>query len=156
MDEILSQWVNCYRHGVWVRAKLLQLCPALCDFMNHSLLGSSVHGILQARILEWVAMLFSRGSFWPRDPTCVPYISCIGGGLVTKSCPTLATPWTVACQASLSMGSSRQEYWSGFPFPSTGDLPEPGTEPGSPVLQADSLPSEPPGKPVSSIIKLQF
>ena len=46
-----------------------------------------------------------------------------GGGLVSKSCPTLATPWTVACQAPLSMGSSRQEYWSGLPFPSTGDLP---------------------------------
>ena len=51
-----------------------------------------------------------------------------------------ATPWTVACQASLSMGFSRQEYWSGFPFPSTGDLPDPGVKPRSPALQADSLP----------------
>ena len=58
-----------------------------------------------------------------------------------------STPWTVACQASPSMGSSRQEYWSGLPFPSPGDLPHPGIEPGSPALQADSLPSEPPGKP---------
>ena len=49
-----------------------------------------------------------------------------GGGLVTKSCPTLVTPWTVACQAPLSMGFSRQEYWSGLPFPSPGDLPDPG------------------------------
>ena len=47
------------------------------------------------------------------------------------------------------MGISRQEYWSGLPFPSPGDLPEPGVEPGSPALQADSLPSEPPGNPVS-------
>ena len=47
-----------------------------------------------------------------------------GGGLVTKSCPTLATPWTVACQAPLSMGFSRQEYWSELPFPSPGDLPD--------------------------------
>ena len=46
-----------------------------------------------------------------------------GGGFVAKSCPTLATPWTVACQAPLSMGFSRQEYWSGLPFPSPGDLP---------------------------------
>ena len=53
--------------------------------------------------------------------------------------------WTVACQAPLLMGFSRQEYWSGVPFPSPGDLP-PGTEAGSPALQADSLPSEPPGK----------
>ena len=65
-----------------------------------------------------------------------------GGGLVAKSCPTLATPWTVAHQAPLSMGFSRQEYWSGLPFPSPGDLPNPGIEPRSPILQADSLPTE--------------
>ena len=61
------------------------------------------------------------------------------GGLVIKSCPTLVTPWTVTCQAPLSMGFSRQEYWSGFPFPSPGDLPNPGIEPKSPAFQADSL-----------------
>ena len=64
------------------------------------------------------------------------------GGLVAKSCPTLVTPWTVACQTPLSMGFSRQEYWSGLPFPSPGDLPDPGIEPGAPALQADSLPTE--------------
>ena len=53
------------------------------------------------------------------------------------------TPRTVACQASLSMEFSRQEYWRVFPFPSPGDLPYPGTEPGSPALQADSVPTEP-------------
>ena len=58
-----------------------------------------------------------------------------------------ATPWTVAHQASPSMGFSRQEYWSGLPFPSPGDLPDPGIEPGSPALEADTLTSEPPGKP---------
>ena len=57
-----------------------------------------------------------------------------------------ATPWTVAYQASPSMGFSRQEYRSGLPFPSPEDLPDPGIEPGSPALQADALPSEPPGK----------
>ena len=57
-----------------------------------------------------------------------------------------ATPWTVACQAPLFMGFSRKEYWSGLPFPSPGDLPDPGIEPGSPALQADSLPSELQGK----------
>ena len=55
-----------------------------------------------------------------------------------------ATPWTVTCQAPLSMGFSRQEYWSGLPLPSPGDLPDSGIEAGSPVLQADSSPSEPP------------
>ena len=57
----------------------------------------------------------------------------------------LATPWTVAHQAPQSMEFSRQEYWSGLPFPSPGDLPDPGIEPGSPALWADALPSEPPG-----------
>ena len=52
-------------------------------------------------------------------------------------------PWTVALQAPLSMEFSRQEYWSGLPCPSPGDLPDPGMDPGSPALQADSLPSEP-------------
>ena len=65
-----------------------------------------------------------------------------GGGLVTKSSPTLVTPWTVACQAPLSMEFSRQEYWSESPFPSPGDLPDLGIEPESPALQADSLPTE--------------
>ena len=58
-----------------------------------------------------------------------------------------ATPWTVAYQAPPSMGFSRQEYWNGLPFPSPGDLPDPGIESGSPAFQADTLTSEPPGKP---------
>ena len=57
------------------------------------------------------------------------------------------TPWTVAHQAPPSMGFSRQEYWSGLPFPSPGNLPNSGIEPGSPAFQADALTSEPPGKP---------
>ena len=56
------------------------------------------------------------------------------------------TPWTVAYQAPPSVGFSRQEYWIGLPFPSPGDLPHPGIELWSPTLQADALPSEPPGK----------
>ena len=65
---------------------------------------------------------------------------------VTQSCQLFATPWTVACRAPLSMGFSRQEYFSGLPFPSLGDLPNPGMEPASAALQADSLLSEPPRK----------
>ena len=59
----------------------------------------------------------------------------------------VATQQAIACQAPLFMGFSRQEYWSGLPFPSPRDLPYPGIEHGSPALQADSLPSEPPEKP---------
>ena len=62
--------------------------------------------------------------------------------LVIKLYPTLATPWTVACQAPPSVGISRQQYWSRLPFPSPGDLPDPGIKPRSPALQADSLPTE--------------
>ena len=60
-------------------------------------------------------------------------------------CELFATPWTVAYQAPPSMGFSKQEYWSGVPFPSLGALPSPGIEPRSPALQADALPSEPSG-----------
>jgi len=66
--------------------------------------------------------------------------------LIAQSCQT-ATPWTVARQAPLSMGFSRQEYWSGLPFHSQGIIPTPGIESRSPALQADSLLPEPPGRP---------
>ena len=65
-----------------------------------------------------------------------------------------ATPWTVAHQAALSVGFSRQECWSGLPLSSPGDLPNPGIEPGSPSLYTDALPSEPPGK--SSILTMLY
>ena len=64
-----------------------------------------------------------------------------------KGFQLFGTPWTVAHQTTLSMGVLRQEYWSGLPFPSPGNLPDPGIEPRSLTLRADSLPSEPPLKP---------
>ena len=66
---------------------------------------------------------------------------------VAKSRPTLCNPWTVAHQPPLSMEFSRQEYWSGLPFPCPGNLPNPGVEPRSPALQVDSFPAELQGKP---------
>ena len=66
------------------------------------------------------------------------------------------TLWSVACQAPLSMGFSRQEYWSGLPILSLGDLSTPGIEPRFPTLQADSLPSEPPGKPREAVLLGDF
>ena len=71
-----------------------------------------------------------------------------GGAFVTKLCLTLETPWARAHQAPLCMGFSRQEYWSGLSFPSPGNLPDPGIEPGTPALQAVSLPIKLPGKPI--------
>ena len=75
--------------------------------------------------------------------------------LVARSCLTL-TPQTVAYQVPLSMEFSRQEYWSRLPFPSAGDLPDPGIEPGSPALQANSVLSEPPGKQTLTGISNKF
>ena len=76
--------------------------------------------------------------------------------IVAQSCLTLGNPWTVACQAHLFMGFSRPKYWSGLPFPSPRDLPDSGIVPGSPALQADSLPSEPREKPEFSKTDLKM
>ena len=83
-------------------AKLLQSCPTLCDHIRGSPPGSSVPGILQARILKWVTISLSNACMLSRFSH-------------VRLCATL---WTAADQAPLSMGFSRQEYWSGLPFPS--------------------------------------
>ena len=87
-------------------AKLLQLCPTLCDPIDGSPPGSPIPGILQARILEWVAISFSNAWKWKVKVKSLSHARL------------LATPWTTAYQAPLSMGFSRQEYWSGVPLPS--------------------------------------
>ena len=94
------------------QSEVAQSCLILSDPMDCSLSGSSVHGIFQARVLEWGAIAFSMCMF-----------SCV---------QLFATPWSVAHQAPLSMGFFRQEYWSGLQFP-PGNLPGPGIEPTSPV-----------------------
>ena len=104
-------------------SEVSQSCPTPSNPMDCSLPGSSIHGIFQARVLEWGA------------------ISC---SVVSNS----VSPSTIACQTPPCMEFSRQEHWNGKPFPSAGDLPEPGINPESPALQVDSLPSEPPGKPL--------
>ena len=77
-----------------------------------------------------------------------PALGHRGSWCAAFSCVRLfATPGTVACQAPLSMGFSRQEYWSGLPFPSPGDLPDTGIKPGSPALHVEALPFELPGNP---------
>ena len=89
-----------------VAAKSLQSCLTLCDPIDGSPPGSSVPGILQARILEWVAISFSNAWKWK-----------VKVKLLSRA-RLLATPWTAAHQAPPSMGFSRQEYWSGVPLPS--------------------------------------
>ena len=81
-----------------------------------------------------------------------PWLSALSEMKVKASRTVFAIPWTAVCPAPLSVVFYRQEYWSELPFPSLGDLPEPGIEPRSPSLQADALTSEPPGKP--SVVNL--
>ena len=87
-------------------AKSLQSCPTLCDPRDGSPPGSPVPGILQARTLEWVAISFSNAWKWKVKAKSLSRIQLF------------STPWTAAYQAPLSMGFSRQEYWSGVPLPS--------------------------------------
>ena len=93
-------------------AKSLQSCPTLCDPIDGSPPGSPVSGILQARTLEWVAISLSNAWKWKVK---VKSLSCVWPSVI---------PWTAAYQAPPSMGFSRQEYWSGVPLPSPGDLPD--------------------------------
>ena len=119
-----SKWLHCFmlilyylsiiekrteiadRNWCAAAAKSLQSCPTLCDPIEGSPPGSPVPGILQARILEWVAISFSNAVKWKVK----------GKSLSRVWIP--ATPWAAAYQAPPSMGSSRQEYWSGVPLPS--------------------------------------
>ena len=87
-------------------AKLLQLCPTLCDPIDGSPPGSPIPGILQVRTLEWVAISFSNAWKWKVKVKSLSHVQL------------LATPWTAAYQALPSIGFSRQEYWSGVPLPS--------------------------------------
>ena len=91
-------------------AKSLQSCPTLCNAIYRSLPGSPVPGILQARTLEWVAISFSNAGKWKGKVKSLSRVRLS------------ATPWTAAFQAPLSMGLSRQEYWSGVPLPSLMNL----------------------------------
>ena len=90
--------------GTAAAAKSLQSCPTLCDPIDGSPPGSPIPGILQARTLEWVAISSSNARKWKVKVKSLSPVRL------------LATPWTAAYQAPLSMGFSRQEYWSGVPF----------------------------------------
>ena len=109
----------------WNEVKVTQLCLTLCDSTDYT-----VQGILQARILEWVGVQFSRGSSQPRDQ---PQVSHTAGRFFIS--------WATR---------EAQEYWNGCPSP--GDLLDPGIELGSAALQENSLPAEPPPFPHSVVL----
>ena len=91
-------------------------------------------------MLRFICVVYQRERPYGYLNRCAQLLSCVR---------LFATPWTEAHQAPLSMGFSRHKYWSGLPCPPPGNFPIPGIELRSPTLQADSLPSEPPGKPIS-------
>ena len=107
-------------------------------------------------IIFIILMFMGKENFWNR------YVSKDEGSMKWSEVKSLsrvwlfATLWTVAHQAPPSMGFSRQEYWSGLTFPFPGDFPNPGIEPKSPALQADTLTSEPPGKSLSNYLYKGF
>ena len=106
MENISLLTKLIYVTGYAAAAKLLQLCPTLCNHIDGSPPGSPIPGILQARTLEWVATSFSNAWKWKVK---LKLLSCVY---------LFVTPCTAAYQAPLSMGFSRQEYWSGLPLPS--------------------------------------
>ena len=138
----------------------------LCDPVDCSTPGSSVHGILKARIVEWIAMSSSRESSWPRVWTHVSHLAgrffttesagklkaalwsihfwCWGAQLLSRV--QLCDPIDYSCQAPLPMEFTRQEYWNWLPFPSPGDFPDPLIKPASLALASRFFTSEPPGK----------
>ena len=122
-------------------AKSLQSCPTLCDPIDGSPPGSAVPGILQARTLEWVAISFSSAWKWKVKVKSLSRVQLFSTSyinhskmLVPQSCLILCNSWTIARQTPLFMEFSRQECWSGLPFPSPGDLPNQGMKPESPAL----------------------
>ena len=126
------------------------LCP--WDFPGKNT-GIDCHLLLQGISLSQGSNPLSpvlAGRFFSTEPIGKPLIdTCVCACILSlfSHVPLSVTLWTVAHQAPLFMGFSRQEYQSGLPFPPPGNLPDMGIEPASPALQADSLQSEPPGKP---------
>ena len=104
-------------------AKSLQSCLTLCDPIDGSPLGSSIPGILQAKTLEWVAISSSNAWKWKVKVKSLSHVWL------------LVTPWTAAYQAPLSMGFSRQEYWSGVPLPSPDPISYPNRKLGLPFRE---------------------
>ena len=142
--------------------EILILGAGVCSFHEHP--SGSFHTLsipTVDRVPESPQFISRKGlwrwlwwSVWNVRPSlasvCVPgeSVECVLCCTLSLSCvPLLATPWTVAHQASLAMGFSRHKHWSGLPCPPPGDLPTPATESTSPALQVDPSSSQPPGKP---------
>ena len=123
-------WLYCWQ---WLLFYLIIFLALAFKIKNSMMATSRKMNILYCKILKLHIFLLPQKK--------------VKENKVAQCVQLFATPWTGAHQAPPSIEFSRQEYWSGLPFPSPGDLPDPGIEPRSPTLWADTLPSEPPGKP---------
>ena len=123
--------------------------PGILSWNAEGLLTRDQHLYWATTDWSWVSICLFHPTWSSHPLNSIPYgfseSESVGRLVMSDS---FETPWTVARQAPQTMGFSSQEYWSGLPCPSPGDLPDPWIEPGSPALQADTLPSEPPGKPL--------
>ena len=132
-------WCPPLSHGIKKNCWFFSLCSFPLE-----------NTVFNSYICSWVcpSPLILRGGLIFVTLVLAWYLACSSSCcLVTKFCPALATPWTVALQAPLSMEFPRQEYWFGLPFPSPRDLPDPAIEPASPALAGRFFTTEPPGKP---------
>ena len=182
-DSVINRWKECI---FWMKnteyllnhikdacmcAQSVQSCPTLCTPIDCSQPGPSAHGIFQAITVKWVAMPSSRGSSKPRGRT---QVSCTAGRfittsttweapyqgwsgmLVTQSCLTVCSPMDCSSPGFSVHGILQARILEWVVIPSPGDLPDPGIEPRSPALQADSLPSEPLKGKVKSLSRVQL
>ena len=155
--KFLSHTVEAGKIGMWRGCAKFTFTTCAWEFLLFYILNSTWYIYIFSFYfcICWMAMLVIINRYFIMVIFCISlmafhiYWSFVypQNGVKSLSCVWLfVTPWTVAYQAPPSLGFSRQEYRSGLPFPSPGDLPNPGFEPRSPVLQADALPSKPPGK----------
>ena len=134
-----TEWLNTQHSltGEWIYAVCVCVCVCVC-------VGVSMC-VWFPLLTLWFTFAYVWKIFFKSLRLKVYFNLCV---IVAQLCPALCDPMNVAHQTPLSVEFSRQEYWSGLPFTSPADLPEPGIKPGSPILQAYSLPSKPPGKPI--------
>ena len=160
-EQQFNMWSVIHFEGIFVRGVRFVSHFCFCMWMSSgfsTIFWKDFFSIVLPFLIrvKYQLTLYVWVNFWALYSISLTYSFTSTSVLITVtvwkwqllSCVRLCvTPWTVACQAPLSMEFARQEYWGGLPFPSPGDLPNLDIKPRSPVLQADSLPSEPPGKP---------
>ena len=147
VDLFVSQTIWCFLdENMFLSQNKLGYAAVIYNFKNPNDLKQQDVAWVPARSI----LNFLQGPGWMESVLSETLFAVHFCCLVAKSYPTLATPWAVTHQAPLFIWFSRQEYWSGLPFPSPEDLPNPGIEPKTPALAGEFFTTEPPGKPSCS------